>query len=153
MVDRQHTVAGRREPRSRAAALALFGECVPSLKLARPAGKLVLEAAKRAAAFDRDGQALGPAGILDGRDEQLHVPVALASALAVDRQPPLGIISGVLVFLPGLQGVFDRRLRPDLTGPDIDAAPDAEWVAFEDAGQLLEIDRQARSIAAGPTPS
>src|SRR5881275_811142 len=60
----------------------------------------------------------------------------------MDRQPPLGIISGVLVFLSGLQDVFDRRLRPDLTGPDIDPAPDAEWVAFEDAGQLLEIDGQ-----------
>ena len=51
---------------------------MPSLKLAGPAGKLVLEAAKRAAAFDRDSQALGPARVLDGRDEQLHVPVALA---------------------------------------------------------------------------
>jgi hypothetical protein len=60
----------------------------------------------------------------------------------VDRQPPLGIITGVLVFLSGLQGVFDRRLRPHLTGRDIDAAPDAERVALEDAGQLLEIDGQ-----------
>jgi hypothetical protein len=51
---------------------------VPSLKLAGPAGKLVLEAAKRAAACDRDGQALGAAGVLDGRDEQLYVRVALA---------------------------------------------------------------------------
>ena len=59
-------------------ALALLGESVPPLKLAGPAGKLVLEAAKRAAASDRDSQALGPARILDGRDEQLHVPVALA---------------------------------------------------------------------------
>ena len=75
---------------------------MPSLKLAGPAGKLVLEAAKRAAAFDRDSQALGAAGILNGRDEQLHVPVALGSAFAVDRQPPLGIITGVLVFLSGL---------------------------------------------------
>ena len=31
---------------------------------------------------------------------------------------------------------------PHLTGPDIDAAPDAEWVAFEDAAQLLEVDGQ-----------
>jgi hypothetical protein len=77
-VDRQHAVAGRREPRSRAAAPALLGERVPSLKLAGPAAKLVLEAAKRAAACDRDGQPLGPAGILDGGDEQLHVPGALA---------------------------------------------------------------------------
>ena len=60
----------------------------------------------------------------------------------MDRQPPLGIITGVLVFLSGLQDVFDRRLRPDLTGRDIDAAPDAEWIAFEDAGQLLEVDGQ-----------
>jgi hypothetical protein len=60
----------------------------------------------------------------------------------MDRQPPLGIITGVLVFLSGLQDVFDRRLRPDLTGRDIDAAPDAEWIAVEDAGQLLEIDGQ-----------
>ena len=60
----------------------------------------------------------------------------------MDRQPPLGIISGLLVFLSGLQGVFDRCLRPHLTGPDIDAAPDAEGAAFEDAGQLLEIDGQ-----------
>ena len=51
---------------------------MPPLELAGPAGKLVPGAAKRAAAFDRDGQALGPAGILDGRDEQLHVAVALA---------------------------------------------------------------------------
>ena len=58
----------------------------------------------------------------------------------MDRQPPLGIITGVLVFLSGLRDVFDRRLRPDLTGRDIDAAPDAEWIALEDAGQLLEID-------------
>ncbi|MBV9415493.1 MAG: hypothetical protein JO363_11000 [Solirubrobacterales bacterium] len=60
----------------------------------------------------------------------------------MDRQPPLGIISGVLVFLSGLQGVFDRRPRPHLTGPEIDAAPDAEGVALEDAGQLLEVDGQ-----------
>ena len=60
----------------------------------------------------------------------------------MDRQPPLGIISGVLVFLSGLQGVFDRCLRPHLTGPDIDAAPDAEGVALEDASQLLKVDRQ-----------
>ncbi len=51
---------------------------MPSLKLAGPVGKLVLEAAKRAAASDRDSQPLGPARVLDGRDEQLHVPVALA---------------------------------------------------------------------------
>ena len=43
---------------------------------------------------------------------------------------------------PRPPGVFDRRLRPHLTGPDIDAAPDAEGVAFEDAGQLLEVDGQ-----------
>ena len=61
----------------------------------------------------------------------------------MDRQPPLGTITGVLVFLSGLHGIFDRCLRPDLTGPDIDAAPDAERVALEDAGQLLEIDGQA----------
>ncbi len=58
----------------------------------------------------------------------------------MDRQPPLGIISGVLVFLSGLHGVFDRRLRPHLTGPDIDAAPDAEGFALEEAGQLLKAD-------------
>jgi hypothetical protein len=48
----------------------------------------------------------------------------------------------VLVFLSGLQDVFDRCLRPDLTSRDIDAAPDAEGLAFEDAGQLLEVDGQ-----------
>ncbi|MGO9496120.1 MAG: hypothetical protein ACLQA5_05305, partial [Solirubrobacteraceae bacterium] len=31
---------------------------------------------------------------------------------------------------------------PHLTGPDIDADPDAEGVAFEDAAQLLEVDGQ-----------
>jgi hypothetical protein len=31
---------------------------------------------------------------------------------------------------------------PDLTGPDIDPAPDAERVDLEEAGQLLEIDGQ-----------
>jgi len=60
----------------------------------------------------------------------------------VDRQPPLGIISGLLVFLSGLQGVFDRCLSPHLTGPEIDAAPGAEGVAFEDPDQLLEVDGQ-----------
>ena len=50
--------------------------------------------------------------------------------------------SGVLVFLSGPQDVFNRRLRPDLTSRDIDAAPDAEWIALEDAGQLLQIDGQ-----------
>ena len=60
----------------------------------------------------------------------------------MDRQPPLRIISGILVFLSGLHGVFDRCLRPDLTGPDIDAAPDGEWVALEDSGQHLEVDGQ-----------
>ncbi len=60
----------------------------------------------------------------------------------MDRQPPLGIITGVLIFLSGLQNVIDRRLRPHLTGPDIDAATDAEGVALEDAAQLLEIDGQ-----------
>ena len=60
----------------------------------------------------------------------------------MDRQPPLGIINGVLVFLSGLQGIFDRCLRPHLTSPDIDAPPDSERVAFEDAGQLLKVDGQ-----------
>ena len=60
----------------------------------------------------------------------------------MDRQPPLGIISGVLVLLSGLHGIFDRRLRPYLTGPDIDPAPDAQGVALEDAGQLLKVDGQ-----------
>jgi hypothetical protein len=60
----------------------------------------------------------------------------------VHRQPPLRIINRPLVFLSGLHGVLDRRLMPHLTGPDIDAAPDAERVAFEDAAQLLEVDGQ-----------
>ena len=61
----------------------------------------------------------------------------------MDHQPPLGIISGLLVFLSGLEGVIDRCLRPDLPGPDIDAAPDAEGVALEDAGQLIKVDGHA----------
>ena len=60
----------------------------------------------------------------------------------MDRQPPLGIINGVLVFLSGFQGVFNGCLRPDLTGREVDAAADVDWVAFEDAGQLLEVDGQ-----------
>ena len=60
----------------------------------------------------------------------------------MDRQPPLGIISAVPGFLSGLQDVIDRCPRPHLTGPDIDAAPDAEGVALEDAGQLLKVDEQ-----------
>ena len=64
--------------------------------------------------------------------------------MSLRRGPPATarVITGVLVFLSGLQDVFDRRLRPHLTGPDIDAAPDAEWIALEDAGQLLEVDGQ-----------
>ena len=60
----------------------------------------------------------------------------------MDRQPPLWVVRGVLVFLSGLEGVFDRCLRPDLTGPDVDAASGAERVAFEDASQFLEVDWQ-----------
>jgi hypothetical protein len=72
----------------------------------------------------------------------------------VHRQPPLQIITGVLVLLPDLQDVLDRCLRPHLTTPEIDAAPDAERVALEDAGQLLKIDGQRpqhrRRFAAEP---
>ena len=60
----------------------------------------------------------------------------------MDRQPPLWIIGAVLVFLSGLEGVFDCCLRPDLTRPDVDAASRREWVAFKDASQLLEVDGQ-----------
>jgi len=60
----------------------------------------------------------------------------------VDRQPPLGVIGAVLVFLAGLKGVFDRCLSPDLARGEVDAAAGVEWVAFEDAGQLLEVDGQ-----------
>jgi hypothetical protein len=60
----------------------------------------------------------------------------------VDRQPPLGIITGILVFLPRLHGILDRCLRPHLTGLDIDPAPDAQGVTLEDAGQLLKLDGQ-----------
>ena len=49
---------------------------------------------------------------------------------------------GVLVFLSGFKGVFDRCLWPDLPGREVDAPAGVDWVAFEDAGQLLEIDRQ-----------
>ena len=61
----------------------------------------------------------------------------------MDRQPPPGIIRGLLVLLSGLHGIFDRCPWPHLTGPDIDPAPDAEGVALEDPGQLLQIDGQA----------
>ena len=60
----------------------------------------------------------------------------------MDRQPPLGVIGAVFVFLAGFEGVFDRCLRPDLARREVDAAAGVEWVAFEDAGQLLEVDRQ-----------
>jgi hypothetical protein len=71
----------------------------------------------------------------------------------VDRQPPLGIITGVLVFLSGLQDIFVRRLRPDLTGRDIDAAPEAEWIAISRMpASSSRSTGKARSIAAGPLP-
>jgi hypothetical protein len=44
---------------------------------------------------------------------------------------------------PRSPGHIRRGLRPHLSGPDIDAAPDAQGVALEDAGQLLEVDGQA----------
>ncbi|MBV9810713.1 MAG: hypothetical protein JO286_26290 [Solirubrobacterales bacterium] len=53
---------------------------------------------------------------------------------------------------PGREGVFDRCLRPHLTSPDIDAAPDAEGVAFDDAGQLLKLDGQGASSLPGRCP-
>ena len=50
------------------------------------------------------------------------------------------------------QGVIDRCPRPHLTGLDIDAAPDAERVALEDAGQLLEVDGQGAQHRYRPAP-
>ena len=58
----------------------------------------------------------------------------------MDRQPPLGVIGAVLVFLPGFKGVFDRCLRADLARRQVDAPTAVEWVAFEDVGQLVEVD-------------
>ena len=41
-----------------------------------------------------------------------------------------------------LRGEFDRYMSPHFAGPDVDVASGAKWVAFEDAGQLLEVDGQ-----------
>jgi hypothetical protein len=60
----------------------------------------------------------------------------------VDGQPPLGVVGAVLVFLAGLEGVFDRCLSPDLARHEVDAAAGVEWVAFEDVGQFVEVDGQ-----------
>jgi hypothetical protein len=121
--------------------LALFGECVPSLEFAGPTCEDVLEPAERAAPFDRDGQAVGVARVVHGGDEQFHIPVGIPRPLAVHPQPPLGVICGVLVFLYGFAGVFDRCLGPDFTRLEVEAAAPVERVAFEDAGQLVKVDR------------
>jgi hypothetical protein len=43
---------------------------------------------------------------------------------------------------PGFPGVFDRCLRPDVTRLEVNAAAPVERVAFDDAVQLVKVDRQ-----------
>jgi hypothetical protein len=56
------------------------------------------------------------------------------------RQPAIRIVVGLVV--PGLSGVVDRRLRPDLAGAQIDPPAAVGRVALEDGGQLLEVHRK-----------
>ena len=79
-----HAVASPSEPGAGPAPLALLGERVPALDLARPAPEHVLEPAERAAPVDRDCQAISALGIGDGPDEQLHVAVGLVRTLTPD---------------------------------------------------------------------
>src|SRR5664279_3230130 len=81
-----------------------------------PSRQLVLEPAERASSADCDTELVHLVSDVDCGDEEFHVAIPRAGTLALDPQPPLLIVVDVSRFL----GVLDRRLRPHLSGPQID---------------------------------
>ena len=88
---RCYSVAGVRQPGTRSAPLAILGEHVPTVELVGPSGEHVLEPPERTSSLDGDVEAVGLLGVVDGADEQLHVPVAGVRSLTVNPQPALRV--------------------------------------------------------------
>ena len=84
--------------------MVFVGNGVPAFKLARPAGKDVLEATERPSARDGNGQEIGLILIPDRLDEVLHVPIGIAGALAPHRQPAIRILVVGIVRVDGVTG-------------------------------------------------
>jgi len=141
-----NVITGVGEPGPRPAALTLRRERVPPLELFGPACQDVLEPPERTSAGNGDLKPLGPARVSYRPDEPLHVPVAIPGALAVHPEPLIRIVRLVLVLLADLHRIVDGRLRPYLTGRQVDAPAAVRRVAFQDAGQLVEVHRQRAKI-------
>src|SRR5271165_990895 len=139
-------VAGVSEPGPCPATLALRGERMPPLELSGPACQDVLEPPERSSPGDGDLQPVSAAGITHRPDEQLHVPVAVPRTLAVRPQPLIRIVRFVLILLADLPRIVDGRRRPDLTGHQVDAPASVHRVAFEGAGQLIQIHMKSAEI-------
>src|ERR1035437_10227406 len=136
------------QPRPSPTALPVLAEGVPPFEQFGPPRQLVLEPAKRASSADGDTELVHLFTVVDCSDEQFHVAVPRAGTLALDPQPPLLIVVDVSGFL----GVLDRRLRPHISGPKIDAPAAGDRVAFQRAGELLEVDRQRSQQRHRPGP-
>jgi hypothetical protein len=64
----------------------------------------------------------------------------------VHPEPPIRIVRFVRVLLADLARIVDGRCRPDLTGRQVDAPASVHRVAFEDAGQLIQVHRKSAEI-------
>ncbi|MGV9945607.1 hypothetical protein [Rhodococcus aetherivorans] len=97
----------------------------------------VLEAAESASPTERDAQLLGQGGIGHRVEEHLHVAVTGARSDALDEQPAVRVAVRVVV-----GHLVDDHGRPRLPGLEVETAAAVDDIAFEQRGQLVEIDRQ-----------
>jgi len=91
---------------------------------------------------------IGDVSIVDVGDEPLHVPIAGTRASTLDPEPPIRVVT--FVVLTHFSGVLDHHLRPDLSGAQVDATTAMDGVALEHHRQLLEVDRQGPQEPGGP---
>jgi len=135
-------VAGRGQPGSGPATATVLTEARPPVEQVRSSRQDVFEPAERSTSADGDAQSVGRIGVIKTVDEQLHVPVAGPRPLGVDPQPPIGIIALVRIVFTEFLRIVDCELRPDLAGLQINSATAVARIAFERAGEVLEVDRQ-----------
>lgn len=119
--------------------MAFVSEPVPTFQEVRPVLERVLEPAKRSPTLDRPLKASCQGRVLHQLDEPFHVAVSSPGPFTVDPQP---VFLDVILVVPALLGVVEHRLRPHVSGSQIDASATLEGVAFQHASKFLKIHRQ-----------
>ena len=135
-------VSGCAQPSPGPAAAAVLAETPPPVEHLRPSRQDILEPAERSTPGDRDAQPVRHLGVIKTGDEQLHVPVAGTRPLGADPQPPTGIIVLIRIVVAELLSILECELRPHHPGLQVDPATAIHRIAFQHAGELLQVDRQ-----------